>query len=127
MPLSLWPGLSPSLVKELEYMNCYTVEQLATLADTYTGQLMNGNELKRKAGEFIAALNDQAEVTKLQSALEERDNKIETLQRAIEEQAQRIDEMLRTGQARPAPAAVPDPTPVEQPPAEAKRRITRKR
>jgi len=129
MPLSLWPGLSPALVKELEYMNCYTVEQLATLADTYVGQLMNGNELKRKAAEFVAALKDQAEVTKLQTALEERDNKIAVLERAIEEQAARIDEMLRTGQAQPAPAVQSAPVAAAQPPApEAKkRRITRKR
>ncbi|MEH7838012.1 hypothetical protein V7796_20365 [Rhizobium laguerreae] len=33
-PLSQWPYLKPSQIKELEAVNIYTVEQLAALSDT---------------------------------------------------------------------------------------------
>jgi predicted flap endonuclease-1-like 5' DNA nuclease len=95
MPLSLWPGIGNSLVEELKYMNIFTVEQLATLADTHVAKIPRGHEFKRKAAEFVEALKDQAQVNKLQAELSERDNRIEALEKSVADQAARIEALLK--------------------------------
>mgnify|MGYP000553884835 CR=1 FL=1 len=86
-PLSLWPAMPEATVEELRYVNVFTVEQLATLADTYVGKMPNGNAWKQKAVEFLKTIGDQAAVNRLNSALAERDAKIATQQAAIDDQA----------------------------------------
>jgi hypothetical protein len=94
-PLSLWPLIPAALAEEMKFINIFTVEQLAELSDTHVGKIPNGQVLKRKAKEFIIALKDQAQVAKLQTALDERDNRIDTMEKAIAEQAARIEAMLK--------------------------------
>lgn len=94
-PLALWPGIAGSLVEELKYLNIFTVEQLATLADTHVAKIPMGQTFKRKAAEFVAASKDAAAVNRLQSALEERDNKIEALEAAVKDQSAKIEGLLK--------------------------------
>lgn len=94
-PLTLWPAIPAPLAEELKYINVFTVEQLATLADTYIGKVPQGHEWKRKAAEFVAALKDQAQVAKLQMELAERDNKIDAQDKAIKDQAAQIEKLMR--------------------------------
>jgi hypothetical protein len=93
-PLALWPQMPGPLAKELEYLNIFTVEQLANLADTYVAKIPTGHQWKQKAAAFVAAMEDQATVNKLQAELAERDNRIETLEHAINEQAAQIQELM---------------------------------
>lgn len=95
MPLSLWPSIPSALAEELKYINIFTVEQLSTLSDTYVAKVPRGQEWKRRAAEFVAALKDTAQVGKLQSALAERDNKIDALEKALAEQAKAIEELRK--------------------------------
>jgi ubiquinone biosynthesis protein UbiJ len=53
-----------------------------------------GHQWKRKAAEFVAALKDQEQVNKLQTALAERDARIDTLERAVADQSARIEALL---------------------------------
>jgi hypothetical protein len=92
-PLSLWPGIGGSLVEELKFINIFTIEQLADLADTYVGKIPNGNTLKRKAAEFVLALKDQTAVNKLQSALDERDTRIAVLEENLAALSEQVKEM----------------------------------
>lgn len=94
-PLNLWPGIGGSLVEELKYLNIFTVEQLATLADTHVAKIPRGQEFKRKAAEFVQATKDAAAVNRLQSALAERDDKIEALEAAVKDQAAKIEALLK--------------------------------
>ena len=94
-PLALWPGINGALVEELKYLNIFTVEQLATLADTHVAKVPMGHAFKRKAAEFVAASKDAAALNKLQSELAERDNKIETLEKAIKEQGDQIAALMK--------------------------------
>jgi hypothetical protein len=94
-PLSLWPLVPITLAEELKYLNIFTVEQLATLSDTHVAKIPGGQAWKRKAAEFVAALKDQAQVAKLQAALEERDNRIDSLEKAVKDQAERIEKLLK--------------------------------
>jgi hypothetical protein len=93
-PLALWPGINGALVEELKYINIHTVEQLATLADTYVSKIPMGQSLKQRAAEFVTALKDQSAVNKLQMALADRDNAIDTLRKELAAQGEQIKEML---------------------------------
>lgn len=94
IPLALWPGISAALVEELKYINIYTVEQLATLADTHVERIPRGQTYKRKAAEYVEATKDAAAINRLQAQLEERDTRIDALEAAIEDQSQRIEQLL---------------------------------
>lgn len=69
-PLALWPQVGPAEVKELEYFNVYTVEQLAGMSDTAAQNFMGGNDLKAKAQKFIDATAQDAPLNELQTRLE---------------------------------------------------------
>lgn len=96
-PLTLWPQIPPTLAEELKFINIFTVEQLADLADTYVSKLPMGQQWKQKAAQFVQAMKDQAQVNKLQLALDERDNRIDALEKAIKEQAEQIAQLQRKG------------------------------
>ena len=53
-PLSEWARIPRSAVEQLSYANVKTVEQLATLADEYAGQIQGGYGYKKMAKEFLA-------------------------------------------------------------------------
>jgi len=99
-PLTLWPGVSGALVEELKYINIHTVEQLATLADTYVGKIPMGQSLKQKAADFVTALKDQAAINKMQAMLEDRDNQIATLRNELKELGDQVKDMLATANKR---------------------------
>lgn len=93
-PLSLWPQIPAALAEEMKHINIFTVEQLAELADTHVAKLPMGQSWKQKAQKFVAALQDQAQVNQMAAQLEERDNRIATLENAIAEQAAQIQELV---------------------------------
>jgi hypothetical protein len=95
MPLKMWPAMPESTAVELEYINIFTVEQLATLADTYVGKLPNGQKWKARAEEFLKSIGDQQAVNRLNAALEERDNRIAAQESAIKDQADIIAKLSK--------------------------------
>jgi len=94
-PLTLWPTIPATLAEELKFINIFTVEQLATLADTHVAKIPGGHQWKNKAEVFVKAMKDTAHVTKMQAELAERDNRIETLEKALAEQAKAIEELRK--------------------------------
>jgi hypothetical protein len=94
-PLTLWPQMSAALAEELKYINIFTVEQLAELADTYVAKVPMGHQWKAKAKEFVAAQKDATVINKLQAELSERDAKIAELADAIKEQGKLIEQMRK--------------------------------
>jgi hypothetical protein len=89
-PLQTWPGITPAQVKELEYFNVRTVEQLASMADTGAAQMMGVQKLKRSAQQYIAAAKDAAPLLKVQAELETRDNEIAALKDMLMKQGEAI-------------------------------------
>jgi hypothetical protein len=94
-PLTLWPQMPAALARELEFINVFTVEQLADIADTYVPKIPMGSQWKQKAAAFVAALKDQSQVNKMIAELEERDNKIAVLEQAVAEQATQLKELMK--------------------------------
>lgn len=64
-PLRDWPAITRSQAEELNHMNVYTVEQLATLADVYGAKIMGYNDLKRKAQAYLEQARDSAFAQKI--------------------------------------------------------------
>lgn len=94
-PLALWPAMPKATADELRHINIFTVEQLATLSDTYVGKVPNGHQWKAKAEAFAKAVGDQTAVNRLNSQLEERDVKIAALEAAVADQGARIEKLLK--------------------------------
>jgi hypothetical protein len=92
-PLTALTWLHANQLKELEYFNVRTVEQLAGMADNITGKFMGLQSLKQRASDFIEQAKDSAQLTKMRSELEERDERIATMEAQQAEMAQAIKEL----------------------------------
>lgn len=91
-PLKIVPWLSQSQVKELEFFNCHTVEQLAELADTHAHKFQQIQKLRTLARDYLQAAREAAPLTAMRAELDKRDNEIETMKRQIQELSQALVE-----------------------------------
>jgi hypothetical protein len=83
--LSELPWLTKSQIAELNYSNVFTIEQLASLSDANAMQFMGNHKLRERAKLYLDQAKGDAPMLKLQSALEERDLRVQTLERKLEE------------------------------------------
>lgn len=95
-PLEEVPFLTVAQVRELKAINCITLEQLAGLSDTALGRGMGLRVLRDKAVALVEAAKDAAPITKLQSQLEERDNRIESLEQMVAKLEEKLSLVLET-------------------------------
>lgn len=89
-PLKLMTWLTIGQVKELEYFNCVTVEQLANMPDSTASRFMGIQKLKQLAKDYLQAAKETAPLTAMRAELDKRDNELETANRNLAEQAERI-------------------------------------
>lgn len=89
-PLSSMTFLTAGQVKELEFFNCHTVEQLADLADSNSQRFMGIQQLKRMAQDFLRAAKEQAPLTAMRAALDQKDQELLEAKEAIKELAERL-------------------------------------
>jgi hypothetical protein len=90
-PLSLWPLLSQSQLREMDNIGIRTVEQVANLSDSNSGAFAGFHGLKSKAKQFLELANDKAAQGALQAELNERDQKHKAELAAMQAQ---MDQML---------------------------------
>jgi len=95
-PLSEWAAISRSQVKELEYFNVRTLEQLAQMPDTAIQNFNGVSSLREQAKRFITDAKDGSIVAQMQSELEIRDNTIQTLMNQVSEMQKSISELQKT-------------------------------
>lgn len=94
-PLTTLLGVTPARVKELEFFNIRTVEQLAAMPDGVGGaQMMGIQSLRQAARTYVAAQKEQAPLLKVQAELTERDNQIAALQDALQRQGAVLEKVL---------------------------------
>lgn len=91
-PLKLIPVLTTAQIKELEFFNVYTVEQLAEFPDAHAHRFMGAQSMKQLAKDYLAAAKGLAPITELRADLAKRDSQIEMLQRQIQDLADRLQE-----------------------------------
>jgi len=96
-PLSVMVWMSEARIKEYEFFNILTVEQLAQASDgSQVAQVMGFVEDKRRAQSYLDTANGQAPVSELQDQLNRRDAELELLKEQMAQMTARMN----------APAAV---------------------
>lgn len=96
-PLKEWPGVSRAQVEEMNHLNVYTVEQLATLPDVYGAKLMGFQDLKRKAEAYLAAAKDSAFVDKVSAQNEELKTQLAATQQELARLSAKFDKLQAKG------------------------------
>ena len=91
-PLSVWPLVSPSQRKELEYLNCRTVEQLAGMSDAACQNFMGAIALRAKAQSYLKAKTEDAGLIKITAELQQRDDTIAAMQAQLSALAELVEE-----------------------------------
>lgn len=94
-PIEAWGAVDASTARSLRAMNVMTVEQLAEISDSATGNMMGGRTLRDKARQYVAIQSGSVETNKMVAELAERDQKIALLERQVSElatTAQRLQE-----------------------------------
>lgn len=94
-PLKLIPWLSSAQVKELEFFNCYTVEQLANLADSAAAKFMGIQALKQRAKDYVIAAKEAAPLLTIRAEIDKKDQELAAANNALKEQGARIAELER--------------------------------
>lgn len=108
MPLSEWAAVTRAQVKELEFFNIRTVEQLAGMPDTAVQNFAGVSSLRTKAKRYMDEAKGDAIFSQMESKLESRDNTIQTMANQIKEMQQMVTQLqLNSGQ--PSPTALDAP------------------
>lgn len=104
-PLEQWPEVDEGLVREFNYKNIYTVDQLAAMSD---GQLQNlgpgGRALQVKAKAFIDVLNNTHASVKYAEQYEivKSDNeRLANENKALSARLQALEDMMQNIKQRP--------------------------
>ncbi len=94
-PLKLVTWLSQAQVKELEYFNCMTVEQLAGLSDTHAYKFQSLQKLKQLANDYLKASKEQAPLTAMRAELDASNSDRDILRRQVQELAAKVEELSK--------------------------------
>lgn len=89
-PLKELSWLSAAQVKELEFFNCYTVEQLANLADSSASKFMGIQALKTRANDFLKAAKDAAPLLTIRAEMDKKQQELDAANNALADQGKRI-------------------------------------
>lgn len=94
-PLKMLPWLTMGQVKELEYFNCYTVEQLASMPDSTAQKFMQINKLKQLAKDYLQAAKEAAPLTAMRAEMDQKDSQIQALSNQVAALAKQVEVMLQ--------------------------------
>jgi len=92
-PLHTVSWLSKSQVKELEFLGCHTLENLAGMPDSTTQKFMAVQGLKQRAKDAIQAAKEAAPLLILRTEIEQKDAELEVLRKAQQDMAAQIAQM----------------------------------
>lgn len=115
-PLSEWPMMNPSKIRELNFFEVFTVDQVAALTDEALSHIGSGSrELRDQARAYLERADDSAINTQLAAQNQELREEVERLTGTVAELAAKIEEL--------APGLVPtnDAAPVPEPETQKRR------
>src|ERR1044072_5630 len=112
-PLYTVTWLTKAQVKELEFLGCHTLEQLAGMPDSMTQKFMAGQGLKQRAKDAIAASKEAAPLLALRTEIEKKDAELAGLKKAQADMAAQLrtlqnavmNQAMNQPQVPPQPAA----------------------
>ena len=111
------PWLNVAQVRELQYLNIKTLEQLAGLSDTAIQHIgMGGMEMRKKAIAYIEAGKSSAELTRSVARISELERECARLQDTVTAVNARYEALLKKQQEASA-VPVEAPSPPQPPPA----------
>jgi hypothetical protein len=61
-PLAKWPLATPSFIKEMEFINIFSVDDLASVADVHLDRIADGRQWRDKASAWLKTAKDGAVV-----------------------------------------------------------------
>lgn len=114
MPLTEWAAVTRSQVKELEFFNVRTVEQLAGMPDTAVQNFAGVSTLRAKAIRYMDETKGDAVLNQMQAELETRDNTIETMNNQIKEMQASLAALQNTPLIDRPTVAIPEKVEVAQ-------------
>lgn len=89
-PLTEWPPIAKSQVKDAAHFGIKTVEQLAGLSDSHVTRMGIGwQDLRTKAKAYLTAADDGSETVRLASENERLTNRVKELEAQVQELSQR--------------------------------------
>jgi hypothetical protein len=59
-PLARWPLSTPSFIKEMEYLNIFSVDDLASVADVHLDRIADGRQWRDRAAAWLKSAADGA-------------------------------------------------------------------
>lgn len=92
-PLHTVSWLTKSQVKELEFLGCHTLENLAGMPDSTAQKFMAIQGLKQRAKDAIQAAKDAAPMLTMRTEIEKKDAELTELRRLQTEQMQMIKQL----------------------------------
>lgn len=82
-PLKEWPLATPIMIKELEAIHVYSVENLRDIADVHVGRIPDGRIMREKARAWLEVSKDTAAATRFAAENERMRDRLEELERAV--------------------------------------------
>jgi hypothetical protein len=98
-PLKMVPWLTLGQVKELEFFNCMTLEQLANMPDSTSAKFLQIQKLKQLAKDHLQAAKEAAPLVRMRAELDERDNQISTLQKQVADLVKAVENLREEAEA----------------------------
>lgn len=92
-PLHTVSWLTKSQVKELEFLGCHTLENLAGMPDSTVQKFMAVQALKQRAKDAIQAAKEAAPLLGLRTEIEKKDAELETLRKAQQDMSIQIQQL----------------------------------
>lgn len=84
MPLTEWPQITKAQVKEAEFFNIRSVEQLSELSDAAIQKMgMGWQSLRKKAQDYLAAASGSAPLSSIQAENERLRSEIEAIKASL--------------------------------------------
>lgn len=92
IPLSLWPLIPTEMAKALEYMNVFTVQQLASLSDSSISKpgAIGLRDMRDKAKAFIDSAKSAAPLAKMEVENRELKRQLDLMQIQMEQLVQAV-------------------------------------
>ena len=91
-PLAQWPIMKPREIKELQAVNLFTVEQVASVSDSVKQKLgMGANEIVAKARAWLNQANQGADLSKYMAENSRLKIDLEALQAQVQQLSDRLE------------------------------------